>query len=186
MGKTRDLFKKIIDIKGKFHTQMSTIKDRNGKDLTEEEAIKRWKEYIGELYKKDLNDLYNHDGVVSHPEPDIPEYEVKKNLGGITTKLVEVMEFQLSYQILKDDTTKVLYSIGQKIWKTQQWPQDGKMSVFIPISKKSNAKECSNYLTTALISHASKITLKTPRATLQHEVSHTSLSSVCELRTSRV
>ena len=84
MGKTRDLFKKIIDTKGKFHTQMSTIKDRNGKDLTEEEAIKRWKEYTGELYKKDLNDLCNHDGVVTHPERDILECKVKWILQSIT------------------------------------------------------------------------------------------------------
>ena len=100
MGKTRDLFKKIIDTKGKFHTKMSTIKDRNSKDLIKEEAIKRWKEYTEEQYKKDLNDSYNHDGVVTHPEPDILECEVKRTLGSITTKLVEVMEFQLNYQIL--------------------------------------------------------------------------------------
>ena len=98
MGKTRDLFKKIIDTKGKCHTKMSTRKDRNGKDLNEEEAIKRWKEYTEELYKKDLNYPYNHDGVVTHPEPDILECEVKRTLGSITTKLAQVTEFQLRYQ----------------------------------------------------------------------------------------
>ena len=140
MGKTRDLFKKIIDTKGKFHTKMSTRKDRNGKDLNEEEAIKRWKDYIEELYKKDLNDPYNHDGVVTHPEPDILECEVKRTLGSITTKLVQVTEFQLSYQILKDDAIKVLHSICQEIWKTQQWPQDGKMSVSFQSQKRAMPK----------------------------------------------
>ena len=99
MGKTRDLFKKIRDTKGTFHTKMGTIKDRNGVDLTEAEDIKkRWQEYTKELYKKDLHDPENHYGVITHLESDILEYEVKWALGSITrTKLVEVMEFQLSY-----------------------------------------------------------------------------------------
>ena len=99
MGKTRDLFKKIGDIKGTFHAKMGSIKDRNGRDLTETEDIKkRWQQYTEELYKKDLHDPDNHDGAIthSHLEPDIPECEVKWALGSITTNLVEVMEFQLS------------------------------------------------------------------------------------------
>ena len=98
MGKTRDLFKKIRDTKGTFHAKMSTIKDKNGMDLTEAEDIKkRWQLYTEELYKRDLNDPDNHDGVITHLKPDILECEVKWPLGSITTKLVEVMEFQLSY-----------------------------------------------------------------------------------------
>ena len=98
MGKTRDLFKKISETKGKFHAKMGSIKDRNGMDLTEAENIKRWQEYTEELYKKDLHDQDNHDGVITHLEPDILECEVKWAQGNITTKKqVEVMEFQLSY-----------------------------------------------------------------------------------------
>ena len=98
MGKTRDLFKKIRDSKAIFHAKMGSIKDRNGMDLTEAEDIKRrWQEYTEELYKKDLHDQDNHDGVITHLEPDILECEVKGALGSITTNLVEVMEFQLSY-----------------------------------------------------------------------------------------
>ena len=98
-GKTRDLFKKIRDIKGIFHAKMGSIKDRNGMDLTEaEEMKKKWQEHTEELYKKDLHDQDNHDGVITHLEPDILECEVKWNLGSISmTKLMEVMEFQLSY-----------------------------------------------------------------------------------------
>jgi len=98
MGKTSNLFKKIRDTKGTFHAKMGSIKDRNGMDLTEEEDIKkRWQEYTEELYKKYLHDPDNHNGVITHLEPDILECEVKWALGSITTKLVEVMEFQLSY-----------------------------------------------------------------------------------------
>ena len=138
-------------------------------DLTEAEDIKkRWQEYTEELYKNVLHDADNHDGVITHLEPDILVCEVKWALGSIPTKLVEVREFQLSYfQILKDDAVKVLHSICQQIWKTQQWPQDWKMSVFIPIPKKGNAKECSNYHTIALISHTSKVMLKILQARLQ-------------------
>ena len=156
MGKTRDLFKKIRDTEGTFHAKMGSIKDRNGRDLTEAEDIKRWQKYT-ELYKKDLNDPDNQDGVITHThlEPDILECEVKWALGSILqTKLVEVMEFQLSYfKSQKDDAVEVLHSICQQIWKMQQWPQDWKRSVFIPIPKKGNVKECLNYCTIVLISH---------------------------------
>ena len=120
-------------------------------DLTEAEDIKkRWQEYR-ELYKKDLHDLDNHDGVITHVEPDILECEVKWALESITVSKASGsngIPVEL-FQILKDDAVKVLYSISQQIWKTQQWPQDWKRSVFIPIPKKSNAKECSNYCTIA-------------------------------------
>ena len=115
-----------------------------------------------ELYKKDFNDPVNHDGVITHLEPDILECKVKWALGSITTNKAcggHRISAEL-FQILKDDAVKVLYSICQQIWNTQQWPQDWKRSVFIPIPKKGNAKECSNYCTIALISHASKIMLK--------------------------
>ena len=162
MGKTRDLFKKIRDTKGTFHAKMGSIKYRNARDLTEAEDIKnRWQEYT-ELYKKDLHDPDNHDGAITHLEPDILECEVKWALGGITSNKAnrgDEIPAEL-FQILKDDVVKVLHSICQQIWKSQQWPQDWKRSVFIPIPKKGNAKECSNYHTIALISHASKAMLK--------------------------
>ena len=148
MGKTRDLFKKIQDTKGTFHAKMGSMKDRNSMDLTETEDIKkRWQEYT-ELYKKDLHDPDNHDGVITHThlEPDILECEVKWALGSITMNKAsggDGISVEL-FQILKDDAVKVLHSICQQIWKTQQWPQDWKRSVFIPIPKKGNAKECSN------------------------------------------
>ena len=134
-------------------------------DITEAEHIKkRWQEYIKELYKKDLHDPDNHDGVVTHThlEPDILECEVKWALGITTTNKAsgdDGIPVQL-FQILKDNAVKVLHSICQQIWKTQKWPQDWKRSVFIPIPKKGNAKEYSNYYTIALISHASKVMLK--------------------------
>ena len=131
MGKTRDLFKKIRDTKGTFLAKMDTVKDTNGMNLTEAEEIKkRWQEYTEELYKKDLHNTDNHNGVITHLEPDILE-----------------------------------------CWKTQEWPQDWKSSVFIPIPKKGNAKECSTYSTIVLISHASKIMLKILQARLQHNMS---------------
>ena len=143
MGKTRDPFKKIRDTKGTFHAKMVTIKDRNAMDLTEAEDIKkRWQEYTEELYKEGLNDPDNHDVVITHLEP--VECEVKWALRSITTDKVsggDGIPAQL-FQILKDDAVKVLHSICQKIWKTQQWPQDWKRSVFTPIPKKGNAKEC--------------------------------------------
>ena len=147
MGKTRDLFKKIRDTKGTFHAKMGTIKGRNNMDLTKPEDIKkRWQEYTEDLYKKDLHDLGNYDGMITHLEPDNLECEVKWALGSITTNKasggdgIPIMLFQ----ILKDDAVKVLHSICQQIWKTQQWPQDWKRSIFILIPKKGNIKECSN------------------------------------------
>ena len=127
MGKIRDLFKKIRDIKGKFHAKIGTIKDRNGMDLTEAEDIKkRWQEYTEELYKKDLHDPDNHNGVISLLEPDILECEVKWALGSITMNKAsgsDGVPVEL-FQILKDDAVKVEHSICQQIWKTQQWPQN--------------------------------------------------------------
>ena len=121
VGKTRDLFKKIRDTKGTFHAKMGTIKDRNGTDLTEAEDVKkRWHEYIEKLYKKDLHDADNHDGVITHLEPDILECEVKWALGSITMNKTtggDGIPAEL-FQILKDDVVKVLYSICQQIWKT--------------------------------------------------------------------
>ena len=167
MGKARDLIKKIRDTKGTFHAKMGSIKDRNGMDLTEAEDIKRWQEYI-KLYK-DLHDPDNHDGVITHLEPDILECEVKWALGSITMNKAsggDGIPAEL-FQILKNNAMKVLHSICQQIWKTQQWPQDWKRSVFIPIPKKGNAKEWSNYHKIALISHTGKVMLKILQATLQ-------------------
>ena len=170
MGKTSDLFKKIGDTKGTFLAKMSSIKDRNGMDLTEAEDIKkRRQEYTKELYKRDLHDPDNHNGGITHLEPDILECEVKWVLGSITTNKASGGDGipVVLFQMLKDDAVKVLHSICQQIWKTQQWPQDWKRSVCIPISKKGNAKECSNYHTIALISHVSKGMLKILQARLQ-------------------
>jgi len=143
--------------------------------LTEAEDIKkRWQEYIEELYKKDLHDPDNHHGVITDLEPDILECEVKWALESITMNKAnggDGDQVEL-FQILKDDAVKVLHSICQQIWTTQQWPQDWKRSVFIPIPKKGNAKECSNYRTIALISHASKLMLKILQARLQQYVNH--------------
>ena len=127
------------------------------------------KEYTEELYKKDLHDQDNHDGVITHLEPDILGCEVKWALGTITMNKAsegDGISTEL-FQILKDDAVKVLHSICQQIWKTQQWPQDWKKSVFIPSPKKGKAKECSNYCTIALISRASKVMLKILQARLQ-------------------
>ena len=171
MGKTRDLFKKTRDTKGTFHAKLSTIKDRNGMDLTEAEDIKkRWQDYTEELYKTDLHDPDNHDGVITHLEPDILECKVKWATGSITTNEANGGDRIPVFQILKDDAVKVLHSICQQIRKTQQWPQDWKRSVFIPIPKKGNAKECSNYHTIALMSHASKVMLKILQVRLQQYV----------------
>ena len=173
MGNTRDLFKKIRDIKGTFHAKMGSIKDRNGMDLTEAEDIKkRWQEYTGELYKIDLHDPDNHDGVITHLEPDILECEVKWALESFTTNKAsggDGIPVEL-FQILQDDAVKVLHSICQQIWKNQQWPQDWERSVLIPIPKKGNAKECSNYCTIVFISHASKVMLKILQSKLQQYV----------------
>ena len=144
---------------------MGSIKDRNGMDLTEAEDVKkRWQEYKDELYKRDLNEPDNHDGVITHLGPDILECEVKWTLGSITVNTVsgaDGIPAEL-FQILKDDAIKVLHSICQ----TQQWPQDWKRSAFPPIPKKGNAQECSNCCIIALISHISKVMLKILQARL--------------------
>ena len=133
MGKTRDLFKIIRDTKGTFHAKMGSIKDRNGIDLTKAENIKkRWQEHTEELYKKDLHDPDNHDGVIIHLEPDILECEVKWALGSITMNKAsgcDGIPAEL-FQILKDDAVKILHSIFQQIWKTQKWQQDWKKVSF--------------------------------------------------------
>ena len=144
---------------------MGTIKDRNGMDRTEADDIKkRQQEYTEELYKKDPHDPDNHNGVITHThlEPDILEWEVKWALGSIITNKAsggDEIPVEL-FQMLKDGAIKVLHSICQQIWKTQQWPQNWKRSDFIPIPKKGNAKECSNYHTIALMSHTSKVMFK--------------------------
>ena len=170
MGKIRDLFKKIRDTEGTFHAKMDTIKGRNGMDPTEAEDIKKgWHEYTEDLYKNDLNVLDNHDGVITHLEPDILECDVRWALGSITTNKAsgsDGIPVEL-FRILKDDSVIVPPSICQQIWKTQQWPQDWKRSVFIPIPKKRKAKECSNYCKIALIPHACKVMLKILQARLQ-------------------
>ena len=141
-------------------------------DLSEAEVIKKQQEYTEELYKKDLHDPDNYNGVITHLKPDIPECDVKWALGSIITNKAgggDGIPAEL-FQILKDDAVKVLHSKCQQIWKTQQWPQDWKRSVFIPVPKKGNAKGCSNYCTIALISHASKEMLKILQARLQQYV----------------
>jgi len=159
MGKTRDPFKKIRDTKGTFHAKMGSIKDRNGMDLTEAEDIKkRWQEYTEELYKKGLHDPDNYDGVITDLEPDILECEVKWALESITTNKAsggDRIPVEL-FQILKDDTVKVLHSKCQQIWKTQQWPQDWKRSVFIQSQRKAMPK---NAQTTAQL-HSSHTLVK--------------------------
>ena len=159
MGKTRDLFKKIRDTKGTFHAKMGSIKDRNGMDLTEAEDIKkRWQEYTEELYKKDLYDPDNHDGVISNLEPDIPECEVKWALVSITTNKAsggDGIPVEL-FQTLKDDAVKVLHSICQQIWKTQQWPQDWKSQFLFQFQRKAMPK---NAQTTAQL-HSSHMLVK--------------------------
>ena len=147
---------------------MGTIKNKNGKDLTEAGEIEKWQEYTEELYKKGIKDPDNYDGVVTHLEPDILEWA----LGSITANKAsgsDGIPAEL-FQILKDDAVKVLYSIRQQIWKNQQWPQDWKRSVFTSIPKKDNAKEFSNYHTIVLISHASKVMLKILQAKLQQHI----------------
>ena len=132
-------------------------------DLTEAQDIKkRWQEYTKEIYKKDLHDPDNHDGVITHLKPDILECKVRWALGSITMNKASRGD-GIPVELWKDDAVKVLHSICQQIWKTQQWPQDWKRSVFIPIPKRGNAKECSNYRTIALISHTRKVMLKIPK-----------------------
>ena len=139
-------------------------------DLTEAEDIKkRWKEYTEELYRRDLHNPDNNNGVITHLEPDILKCKLKWALGSIITNKAsggDGIPVEL-FQILTDDAVKVLHSICQQIWKTQQWPQDWKRSVFIPIFNKGNAKKCSNYCTIVLISHVSKVMVKILQARLQ-------------------
>ena len=159
MGKARYFFKNFRDIKGIFHMKTDSTKGRNGMDLTEGEDIKkRWQEYTEELYKKDLHEQDNHDGVIIHLEADILECKVKWALESITMNKVsggDGIPVEL-FQILKDDAVKVLHPICQQIWKTQQWPQDWKSSVFIPIPKKAMPK---NAQTTTQL-HSSHMLLK--------------------------
>ena len=154
---------------------MGSIKDRNSKDLTEAADIKkRWQEYTEGLYKKDLHDPDNHNGVITHLRPDVLECEVKWALGSITMSKAsgdDGIPAEL-FQILKDDAVKVLHSICQQIWKTQQWPQDWQKSVFIPFPKKDNANECSNYCTIALISHTHKVMFKILQARFPQYLNH--------------
>ena len=146
---------------------MGVFRKQKNDVITIAPNAQRWtdvskKQYTKELSKRDLHDLDNHNGVITRLEPDILECEVRWALGSIMTNKAsggDGIPAEL-FQVLKDDAIKVLHSICQQIWKSQQWPQDWKRSVFIPISKKSNAKECSNYWTTVLISHASKFRLK--------------------------
>ena len=172
MGETRDLVKKIRDTKEIFHAKMGSIKDRNHMDLTEAEDIK--KRWHRRTVQKDLHDPDNCNSVITHLEPDILECEVKWALGTITTNKASGgvgLPVEL-FQILKDDAVKLLHSIHQQIWKTQQWPQDWKRSIFISIPKKGNAKECSNYHTILLISHANKVMLEIPQARLWQYMNH--------------
>ena len=165
-GKTRNLFKKIRDTKGIFHAKMGSIKDRNVMYLTEAEDIRRGGKNTQKNYRKnDLNDPNNHDAVITHLDPDILECEFKRAFTTNKASAGDGISAEL-FQILKDDAVKVLHSICQQIWKTQQWPQDWKRSIFLPIPKKGNTKDCSNYHTIALISHASKVMLKILHARL--------------------
>ena len=142
MAKTRDLLKKIGDTRGAFHAKVGTLKERNSKDLIEAKEIKRWQENTEERYKKDINDPDNHDGVITHLESDILECEVKWALGNITMNKAsggDGLPVEL-FQILKDDVVKVLHSVCQQIWETQQWPQDWKRLVLIQIQRKATQR----------------------------------------------
>ena len=158
MGMTSNLFKKIRDTKGTFHAKMGSVKDRNGMDLTEAEDIKKWwQEYTEELYKKDLHHPDNHDGVITHLEPDILECEIKWVLGSFTmnkTSGGDGIPVEL-FQILKGDAVKVLHSICQQIWKTQQWPQDWKKFSF-----QSQRKTMPKYTQTTAQLHSSHTLVK--------------------------
>ena len=179
MGKTRDLLGKIRDTKRIFHAKMGTIKDRDSMDLTEAEDIKkRQQEYTEELYKKDVNDPDNHDSVITHLKPDILECEVRWALGSITMNKAsegDGIPAEL-LQILKQYAAKVLHSLCQQIWKTQQWSQNWKRSVFIPIPMKGNAKACTDYCT--FFSH-----FTCQKGNAQNRPSQA--SEVCATRTSR-
>ena len=168
MEKTRDPFKKIRDTKGTFHVKMGTIKDRNAMDLTEAEDInKQWQEYTEEIYKKDLHDPENHDGVITHLEPDILECEVdlKKHHYNKASGGDGIPGKQCRF--LKDDAMKVIHSICQQIWKTQQWPLDWKGQFSFQYQRKAMAKNVQTPAKFALISHTSKVMLKILQARLQ-------------------
>ena len=156
------------DTKGTFHAKMGTIKDRNSMDQQKQKILRRGGKNKKNYTKKYLHDPDNHDGVITHLNPDILEFEVKWALGNITVNKASGGDGILAelVRILKADAVKVLHSVCQQSWKTQQWPQDWKRSLFIPIPKKGNAKDCSNYCTIILISHASKIILKILQARL--------------------
>ena len=170
MGKTRDLFKKIRDTKGTFLAKMGKIKDRNGVNLTEAEDIKkRWREYTKEVYKKDLHDPVNYNSVRTHLEPDILECKVKWALGSITMIKAsgdDGTPVEL-FQILKDDAVKVLHSLCQQVWKTQQGPQDWKSQFSFQFQRKAMPKNALTIHTIALISHTIKVMLKILQARLQ-------------------
>ena len=168
--KTRDLFKKIRDTKGTFHAKMSSINDRNGMDITEAEDIKKWQEYTEELYRKDLHNPDNHDGLINHLEPDILESEVKWALGSITLNKAsggDGIPVEL-FPILKDDAVKVLHSICQQIWKTQQ--AMGLEKVFSFQSPRKAMPKNAQTTTQLLVSHTSKVMLKILQARLQQYV----------------
>ena len=176
MGKTRDFLKKIRDAKGTLHANMGSIKDRNGMDLTEAEDTKKgWQQYTEELHRQDLHDPDNHDGVITHLEPDILECEVKWALGSLTTRKAsedDGIPVEL-FQILKDDAVKVLHSIFQQIWKlsTGHRTGNGQFSFqsekkAMPVPNKGNAQT-----TTQLhSSHASKVMLQILQARLQQNM----------------
>ena len=162
-GRTRDLFKKIGESKGKFKAKWNTVKDKYGNDLTEKEDIKkRWYEHTEELYKKDSSITDTFVGTAAELERDILESEVKWALESITkNKASGVDDIPIELlTVLRDDAVKVMLVLCQQIWRTQQWPKDWKRTIYIPIRKKGSAKDCSNYRTIALIPHASKIILK--------------------------
>ncbi|XP_063306434.1 uncharacterized protein LOC134607805 [Pelobates fuscus] len=161
MGKSRDLFKKIGNLKVTFHAKV--IKDKNGRELTEEAQIKkRWQEYTEDLYRKDLNSSDDLNSWSNEMEPEILESEGRWALGYLAdNKAAGVDEIPIElFKILQDDAVKILLALCLQIWKTQQWPKNWKRSVYITIPQKCNAKECFNYRTIALISHASKVMLK--------------------------
>ena len=172
MGTTRNLFKKIKDTKRTFHAKMGTIKDRNDMDLTEEDIKKRWQEYTEELYKKDLHDPDNDDGVITHLEPDILECEVKWALGSITRDKasrgdrIPVEQFQT----LQDDAVKVLHTICQQIWKLSSGHRTGKSQYSFQSQRK--AMPNAQTITIALISHTSKVMIKILQARLQQYMNH--------------
>jgi len=172
-GKTRDLFRKTGNIKGTFRPKMGTIKDKNGRDIVDAEEIKKsWKEYMEQLYKKDYNEPDYYDSMVSHPEPDVLDCEVKWALRSTAVnEASRCNEIPAElFKSVEDDAIKVLHSFCQQIWKTQQWPQDFKRSVLIPVPKKGSTRECGNNRTITLISQASKVMLKNLHARLQHFV----------------